>query len=128
MCKTLHTDQKGSNMDSETFAREVGRFVRERRKALGISQHELALMTGVSRRFIISLEMGETPGVRMSTLLQAFDALGISIALSIDDEQMADQPRKDFPSLMSEKRDRDDERRYEAAFASVVENLGRPIE
>lgn len=115
-------------MDSETFAREVGRFVRERRKALGISQHELALMTGVSRRFIISLEMGETPGVRMSTLLQAFDALGISIALSIDDEQMADQPRKDFPSLMSEKRDRDDERRYEAAFASVVENLGRPIE
>jgi len=40
-------------------AREIGAFVRERRRANGLSQTELALLAGVGRRFISELESGK---------------------------------------------------------------------
>lgn len=115
-------------MDSESFAREVGYLVRERRKALGITQNDFAQMTGVSRRFLVSLEMGETPGVRMSTLLQVFEVLGISLTVSIEeDDAVAEESKNDHASLLSEKRAKDDKEHYSNAFENVVGNLGRPI-
>ena len=39
---------------------DLGRFVRERRKANGLTQSELALLAGVGRRFISELENGKS--------------------------------------------------------------------
>lgn len=116
-------------MDGESFTREVGYLVRERRKALGMTQSMFAQMMGVSRRFIISLEMGETPGVRMNTLLRVFEALGISIALFVEEDVAVAEESKDrHVSLLSEKRAKNDKERYSNAFENAVEKLGRPIE
>ena len=38
---------------------DLGRFVRERRKANGLTQSELALLAGVGRRFVSELENGK---------------------------------------------------------------------
>lgn len=116
-------------MDSESFAREVGYLVRERRKALGITQSVFAEMTGLSRRFVVSLEMGETPGVRMSTLLHVFEVLGISLTLSVEeDDVIAEESKSDHASLLSDKRAKDDKKRYENAFERLAGDLGRSIE
>lgn len=116
-------------MDGESFAREVGRLVRERRKTLGITQSMFAQMMGVSRRFIISLEMGETPGVRMNTLLRIFEVLGISLALLVEEEDAVAEESKDgHVSLLSKERAKNDKERYSSAFENAVGKLGRPIE
>lgn len=44
---------------------EIGRFVRDRRKAAKLSQKELAEVAGVGQRFISELERGK-PTVRLS--------------------------------------------------------------
>jgi len=43
----------------EDFATELGQFVRQRRRANGMSQEELALLAGVGRRFVSELERGK---------------------------------------------------------------------
>lgn len=116
-------------MDAEVFAREVGRLVRERRLALGMTQKTLALMMDVSRRFIVDLELGKAPGVRMSTLLRVLEALGISISLSVEGgDQCAERFEVDLLSSESEKCAEDDKERYANAFERVVGTLGRPVE
>lgn len=116
-------------MDGESFAREAGHLVRERRKALGMTQGMFAQVMGVSRRFVVSLEMGETPGVRMNTLLRAFEVLGISIALSVEEDDAVAKGSKDgHASLLSEERAKNDKERYSNAFENAVGKLGRPIE
>ena len=115
-------------MDSEVFAREVGRLIRKRRKALGLTQSMLSQMTGTSRRYLVSLELGESPGVRIDTLCRVFTALGMTISISVEeDDESAEQSERDRPSLLSEKRSADDKESYVHAFEHMVENLGRPI-
>lgn len=114
-------------MDAELFAREVGRLVRERRKALGMTQDMLARVAGVSRRSIVSLEIGETPGIRLNLLVGVFDALGMTMSVSNkEDEESTDQSRNDCP-LMGRKHIADKRESYASAFERVVENLGRPV-
>lgn len=116
-------------MNSETFAREVGLLIRQRRKALGLTQSRLSQMTGASRRYLVSLEMGESPGVRMDMLIRVLDALGMTLSISIEeDDASGEQPEEDRPSLLSGKRIADDEESYARAFQHVAANLGRSIE
>ena len=54
--------------DTETAAnaqaKHFGALVRERREALKMRQDDLALATGVGRRFILELAAGQGPGSR----------------------------------------------------------------
>lgn len=61
-------------------AEELGRLIRQRRKALGMRQEDVALVTGVGRRFLIELEAGK-PTARLGPALMVARQLGIVLAL-----------------------------------------------
>lgn len=59
----------------------LGDAVRHARKALGLTQPQLALAAGVGVRFIVDLEAGK-PTVRLENVLQVLQALGATLSLS----------------------------------------------
>jgi transcriptional regulator with XRE-family HTH domain len=62
---------------SET-ALAFGSLIRSRRKALNMRQDELALASGVGRRFLIELEAGK-PSCQLGRSLLVADALGLRV-------------------------------------------------
>jgi HTH-type transcriptional regulator / antitoxin HipB len=60
---------------------DLGRFVKSVRKALGLTQDQLALTAGTNRRFIVELEQGK-PTVRTALVLRVLQALGVTLALT----------------------------------------------
>jgi len=62
---------------SET-ALAFGSLIRSRRKALNMRQDELALATGIGRRFLIELEAGK-PSCQLGRSLLVADALGLRV-------------------------------------------------
>lgn len=61
---------------------DIGNTIALRRRALGVTQEELALLAGVSVRFLSSLEGGKAT-VRLDTLLAVLDALGLELSTSV---------------------------------------------
>jgi HTH-type transcriptional regulator/antitoxin HipB len=59
---------------------DLGRSLRMARKALGLTQADLALAAGVGLRFVVELEAGK-PTVRLGLVLRVIDALGVSLHL-----------------------------------------------
>jgi DNA-binding XRE family transcriptional regulator len=59
-------------------AARFGSLVRERRKALRMTQDDLALATGVGRRFIIDLEAGK-PTCELGRSLLVANAVGLRV-------------------------------------------------
>lgn len=57
-------------------AQEFGRLVRERRRALRLTQEELAARCGVGKRFIVDLEAGK-PTSQLGKALMASREVGI---------------------------------------------------
>jgi transcriptional regulator with XRE-family HTH domain len=72
-----------SNDESIRTASEMasafGSLIRSRRRALNMRQHELALATGVGRRFLIELEAGKA-SCHLGRSLMVAHALGIAPA------------------------------------------------
>lgn len=63
----------------------LGRTVRQARKALDLTQPQLALAAGVGVRFIVDLEAGK-PTVRLENVLRVLQALGATLAVEgLDD-------------------------------------------
>ncbi len=60
---------------------QLGQVLRAARKALGLTQPQLALAAGVGVRFIVELEAGK-PTLRLENVLRVIDALGGEIQLS----------------------------------------------
>ena len=58
---------------------EIGRVLRDARKAQALSRAELAATSGVSVRLVAELERGERPNVSLETALQLLNALGIAL-------------------------------------------------
>lgn len=58
----------------------LGKIVRRDRKALRLTQPQLALAAGVGVRFIVDLEAGK-PTVRLENVLRVLQVLGINILL-----------------------------------------------
>ncbi|MEA5423749.1 helix-turn-helix transcriptional regulator [Synechococcus sp. CCY9202] len=74
-------DQEGcQNWTSIRSARDLGGSLRVARKALGLTQADLALAAGVGLRFVVELEAGK-PTVRLGLVLRVIDALGGSLQL-----------------------------------------------
>lgn len=61
---------------------ELGIATRDRRRALGLRQEELADLAGVSIRFIHSLEHGKST-MRLDKVLAVFGVLGLDLTVSI---------------------------------------------
>lgn len=61
---------------TETF----GQRIRDRRRALGLSQSALADVVGVNRRVIGELERGK-PSVQLTIALRAAEAVGLDVTL-----------------------------------------------
>lgn len=59
----------------------IGKLIRETRKALGITQKTLALTSGAGVRFIIELEKGKET-CEIGKVLTVLQTLGIKIALT----------------------------------------------
>ncbi|AOG03096.1 helix-turn-helix domain-containing protein [Bosea sp. RAC05] len=62
--------------DAIRNAEQFGNLIRDRRRAAGINQDELAARCGVARRFIIDLEAGK-PTCQIGKALTAAVELGI---------------------------------------------------
>ncbi|MGD0642225.1 MAG: helix-turn-helix domain-containing protein [Roseiarcus sp.] len=88
---------RADNMSGETeldrkatqASQDFARALRERRKAIGMTQDDLALATGVGRRFIIELESGK-PTAQIGRSLLIAQKLGFAMhqarPLSVDAE------------------------------------------
>jgi y4mF family transcriptional regulator len=62
---------------------DLGAFIRDRRKQLGLDQSTFAKRIGVSRQWVIGVERGHARAA-MGLVLRAVDALGIRLDASTD--------------------------------------------
>jgi y4mF family transcriptional regulator len=58
------------------YMSEVGKLVRKRRKALGVTQAIVAQLAGVSRKAVSEIERGK-PTVRVDVLTRVLEAVGL---------------------------------------------------
>ena len=97
-------DNDESTVDRRAFeaASGFGSLIRSRRKALKMRQDQLALATGVGRRFLIDLEAGK-PSCQLGRSLLVAEALGLmpaDIMASGSPSQSATAP--ELPDLRDE--------------------------
>lgn len=57
---------------------DLGADIRDRRRALGLNQHDLAELSGTSERFIRDLEHGKST-VRLDKLTAVLEVLGLQL-------------------------------------------------
>ena len=69
---------------------ELGRQIRQRRKAAGLTADQLASMAGVSRRLLLELEQGRRPNVGLAHVLRILELLGVDVVLSPRGQPAAD--------------------------------------
>jgi y4mF family transcriptional regulator len=60
---------------------ELGNLIRSVRKALGLTQKQLALASHTNRRFVIEIEVGK-PTAQIGKVLQVLRTLGVSVSLT----------------------------------------------
>ena len=58
----------------------IGRTVRSVRRALGVTQRELAMTAGTGLRFVVELEQGK-PTCQLDKTLAVIQALGVAVVL-----------------------------------------------
>ena len=64
-------------------AARIAAFVARRRRELGVTQHDLAELAGVSPRSVSAIEAGK-PTTRLDILVPVLNALGIDLAERIE--------------------------------------------
>src|SRR5215813_10261893 len=74
----MQSDENSIEQRASGTASAFGSMIRSRRKALKMRQDELALATGVGRRFLIELEAGK-PSCQLGRSLLVADALGLGV-------------------------------------------------
>ena len=62
-------------------AKDIGQIVRKARKAMKVTQRELALTSGTGLRFIIELERGK-PTCQLEKTLTVLNTLGVRIDIT----------------------------------------------
>lgn len=62
---------------------ELGRTIASRRKELGITQEDLAILAGLSDRTVGLIEAGES-NPRLSSLLAVLHVLGLNLRIAAD--------------------------------------------
>ena len=87
-------------------ASAFGSLIRGRRKELKIRQAQLALATGVGRRFLIELEAGK-PSCQLGRSLLVAEALGLKPADILGTQMLADHAGPELPDLTEEAQELD---------------------
>ena len=102
--------EDGSALDRRAAeaAAAFGALIRSRRKTLNMRQDQLALATGVGRRFLIDLEGGK-PSCQLGRSLLVAEALGIKSA-DLPIASRSFQTALELPELAEEAEDPDGER------------------
>jgi transcriptional regulator with XRE-family HTH domain len=97
--KNLNEAENSIDQRAIGAATAFGSMIRLRRKALNLRQDQLALATGVGRRFLIELEAGK-PSCQLGRSLLVAEALGLTFAdiLACRDQSPA-LPASDLPEL-----------------------------
>lgn len=72
-------------------ANALGTTLRRRRKELGLTQQDLADLSGASPRFIHDLENGK-PTVRLDRLVEVAETLGLALTLQLLGSRSTDRP------------------------------------
>lgn len=73
-----------------------GRAVRETRKRLGWSQHELSRRTGIAQSRISRLERAMLPSVRLAEVDRLLAAMGVRYRVALDPPWIDERPQADF--------------------------------
>lgn len=68
-------------MPTITTSKSLGRLIRDERKAQGLTQEQLAGLTGVGVRFVRELEAGKE-SCQLGRALQVTAGLGLSVSVS----------------------------------------------
>jgi transcriptional regulator with XRE-family HTH domain len=106
----MEIDGNESVVDQRASERALafGSLIRSRRKAANMRQDQLALATGVGRRFLIDLEAGK-PSCQLGRSLLVAEALGLRLADILASDalsQTATAPElPDFPEEVEESAD-----------------------
>jgi transcriptional regulator with XRE-family HTH domain len=79
-------------------ATAFGAIIRGRRKALKLRQDQLALATGVGRRFLIELEAGK-PSCQLGRSLLVAEALGLTVTDLLAGSAVAASDAPELPDL-----------------------------
>ena len=64
--------------------KDIGAAIRKTRKAMGITQKDLALTSGTGLRFIVDLEKGK-PTCQLAKTMTVLQTMGIQIHLTLPD-------------------------------------------
>jgi transcriptional regulator with XRE-family HTH domain len=76
----IQADSQEANMGDVS---RLGRRVKRLRERAGMTQHELADRSGVSRTTIANLETGVRPSLLVDNAVRLADALGVSLDLLV---------------------------------------------
>ncbi len=85
--------------------RDIAAVVRGRRRDLDLSQAELAVRAGVSRKWIYQFEGGK-PTAELGLILRVLDALGVVLDVTYDEQAAAGRPARDLDTLIEAHRGR----------------------
>jgi HTH-type transcriptional regulator / antitoxin HipB len=75
---------------------DIGALIKDRRRALGLDQAELAERIGVGRLWVNQVERGK-PGASFGLVLRALSAVGVDIKAFTD----ATSEQSDYPPVVS---------------------------
>lgn len=103
MATSLVADKESAALQ---FAVQFGQMLRHRREALGMRQDDLAVATGLGRRFIIELEAGKA-SAQLGKALLAANALGLRpfdvlSATGRENDQPLPDMIEDIPELLED--------------------------
>jgi transcriptional regulator with XRE-family HTH domain len=93
-------DDSALNRRATEAAAAFGALIRSRRKTLNMRQDQLALATGVGRRFLIDLEGGK-PSCQLGRSLLVAEALGIK-SVDVPIAVRSSQTSVELPELADE--------------------------
>ncbi len=82
-------DTNVMNQTQITTAKQLGKIIRDRRKAAGLTQKKAAALAGVGTRFLSELERGK-PTSQLGKALEILQLLGLTIHVTTRTPQRAD--------------------------------------
>src|SRR6266478_6128106 len=82
-------------------AEQLGMTIRLKRKEKGLSQHRLAALLGVERKWVLRLEAGN-PKAELGLVLKTLDVLGLRASLSDEDRTPSLEDRPLLTSRLDE--------------------------
>lgn len=102
------TDSNSVDQRAAEWSRAFGAMIKARRRAQGLHQEQLALATGVGRRFLSELESGKV-STQLGKALLVAEALGMRLDILLDGPSTPTAADLDLPEPTDELPPEEDE-------------------